>query len=166
MNLNAIRSSLLGIASLALGAIFACALPFVALATAAARSLPASFAYGIVALTWLVDQTLGFTVRHYPRDASTFAWGAIIGVAVLGGTFAARRAPTFTLGFVLAFVVEQGVLVGYGALQHVKSAFAPTVIGEMALVNVVSLAILVPLAFAPGLIARTRKVKAGMPNLH
>jgi hypothetical protein len=161
MNLTAIRSSLLGIASLALGAIFACALPFVALATAAARSLPASFAYGIVALTWLVDQTLGFSVRHYPRDASTFAWGAIIGVAALGATFAARRAPTFTIGFVLAFVVEQGVIVGYGVLEHSKSAFAPAVVGEIALVNVLCLAILAPLAFAPTLIARVRGGDSG-----
>jgi len=157
MTLNAIRSSLLGLASLALGAIFACALPFVALATTAARSLPASFAYGIVALTWLANQTLGFTVRHYPRDASTFAWGAIIGLGALGATFAARRAPTFTIGFALALVIEQGTIVGYGLLAHAKNAFEPSVIGQIAVVNVLCLAIFVPLAFAPALIARMRR---------
>jgi hypothetical protein len=161
--LNAVRSSLLGFASLAFGAIFACALPFAALATAAARTMPAGLAYGLVALTWFVDQVLGFTVRHYPRDGSTVAWGLVIGLAAVAATAAARRAPTFTLGFVFAFVTDQLVLVAYAAIKHSFHGFSPAIVGQMALLNTIALAILGALAFAPELIARGRPANAG-PN--
>lgn len=64
----------------------ACATPFAAFAVLAAAALPSRPALLVVASSWLVNQCIGFGALHYPIDASTIAWGLVIGVAALVAT--------------------------------------------------------------------------------
>lgn len=66
----------------------ACATPFAAFAVLAAAMLPLRPALLVVTGTWLVNQTIGFSALHYPIDASTVAWGFVIGAAALLATTA------------------------------------------------------------------------------
>ncbi|MGY4376497.1 hypothetical protein ACVWZ3_004136 [Bradyrhizobium sp. i1.3.6] len=59
----------------------ACATPFAAFAVVAAAMLPMRPALLVVTGAWLVNQTIGFGVLHYPIDGSTIAWGFVIGAA-------------------------------------------------------------------------------------
>src|SRR6201995_4173793 len=67
----------------------ACATPFAAFAVIAAAMLPTRPALLVVTGAWLVNQTIGFGIKHYPIDASTIAWGFVIGAAALAATVAA-----------------------------------------------------------------------------
>src|SRR5947209_18388535 len=64
----------------------ACATPFAAFAVIAAAMLPLRPALLVVAASWLVNQGIGFGVLHYPIDATTMAWGIVIGTAALTAT--------------------------------------------------------------------------------
>src|SRR6476469_6230334 len=68
---------------------FACATPFAAFAVVAAAMLPQRPALLVVIGAWLVNQTIGFSALHYPVDASTIAWGFVIGAAAVLSTLAA-----------------------------------------------------------------------------
>lgn len=72
--------------------VFACATPFAAFAVIAAAMLPLRSALPAVLGAWLVNQGIGFGALHYPVDANTLAWGAMIGAAALGATVVARIA--------------------------------------------------------------------------
>src|SRR6185312_7148286 len=61
----------------------ACATPFAAFAAIAAATLPWRPACLVVVGAWLINQAIGFGVHHYPVDASTIAWGFVIGAAAL-----------------------------------------------------------------------------------
>jgi len=65
---------------------FACATPFAAFAVVAAATLRLRLALLVVTGAWLVNQTIGFGALHYPIDASTIAWGFVIGAAALAAT--------------------------------------------------------------------------------
>ena len=87
----------------------ACAAPFAAFAVVAAAILPVRPALLVVTGAWLVNQTIGFGALHYPTDASTIAWGFIIGVAALVATAASsavlRALPQGRSLLVLAFTL-------------------------------------------------------------
>ncbi|UPJ55062.1 hypothetical protein [Bradyrhizobium sp. 192] len=70
---------------------FACATPFAAFAVVAAAMLPQRSALLVVTGAWLVNQTIGFGVLHYPVDSGTIAWGFVIGAAALLSTAAASK---------------------------------------------------------------------------
>jgi len=70
------------LASLAL----ACATPFAAFAVVAAAMLLPRPALLVVTGAWLVNQCIGFGTLHYPVNASTIAWGFVIGAAALVST--------------------------------------------------------------------------------
>ncbi|AFZ47095.1 hypothetical protein Cyast_1126 [Cyanobacterium stanieri PCC 7202] len=65
--------------------VFTCALPLVGFGAIASKTLPKSKAITTISLIWLVNQIIGFTMRDYPLDFSTFAWGIVI---LLGGLLA------------------------------------------------------------------------------
>src|SRR3978361_2208945 len=64
----------------------ACATPFAAFAVVAAATLSLRPALSVVTGAWLVNQTIGFAVPHYPIDASTIAWVLVIGATALIAT--------------------------------------------------------------------------------
>jgi hypothetical protein len=99
---------------------FACAVPFAAFAAATALTLNTRDALLLTIALWLANQIVGFAFLHYPWDASTFTWGAVLGIIALLSTAAARFAATRlahlplslvpVLSFVAAFVVYEGSL--------------------------------------------------------
>lgn len=108
---------LLVAASLAFTLGFACAVPFAAFGAVAAITLPRRDALLAVIALWLVNQIVGFAVLHYPWDAMTLAWGAILGavavlctLAALAATGGRNSAARSVASFAAAFVVYEGAL--------------------------------------------------------
>jgi hypothetical protein len=103
----------------------ACAVPLAAFAAAAALSLSRRDALLLILLVWLANQLVGFTVLDYPWTASTFAWGAALGIvailATLAGQSIARRfrnparAVTSAATLLVAFAVYEAVLFAISA---------------------------------------------------
>ena len=69
---------------------FACAVPFAAFGAATALTVNSRDALLLTVGMWLANQIVGFAFLHYPWDASTLTWGAVLGVAALLSTVAAR----------------------------------------------------------------------------
>src|SRR6516165_11737164 len=68
----------------------ACAVPLAAYAAAAALSLSRRDALLLILLVWAANQLVGFTLLAYPWTASTFAWGATLGIVAVHATFAGQ----------------------------------------------------------------------------
>jgi hypothetical protein len=103
----------------------ACAVPLAAFAAAAALSLSRRDALLLILLVWAANQLVGFTLLGYPWTASTFAWGAALGIvavlATLAGQWVAGRlanahyAFIFAVTFLITFVVYEVVLFAFSA---------------------------------------------------
>lgn len=108
----------------------ACATPFAAFAVMAAAMLPLRPALLVVTGAWLVNQCIGFGALHYPVDASTIAWGFVIGAAALLSTAAAsavlRVLPQGRAPLMLAVTL----LVAYAAYELALFAATPALGGE------------------------------------
>ncbi|TQF26134.1 hypothetical protein UNPF46_35375 [Bradyrhizobium sp. UNPF46] len=109
---------------------FACATPFAAFAVVAAAMLRLRPALLVVTGAWLVNQTIGFGVLHYPVDANTIAWGFVIGAASLLATAAASlalgRLPQGRTPLMLAIAL----VVAYGVYELALLAATPFLGGE------------------------------------
>ncbi|WP_315811310.1 hypothetical protein [Bradyrhizobium sp. SZCCHNR2028] len=109
--------------------VFACATPFAAFAVIAAAMLSLRTALPVMLGAWLVNQGIGFGALHYPVDANTLAWGAMIGAAALSATATARgvlqalRASPAPLAFAAA------LLGAYTAYELVLLAATPALGG-------------------------------------
>ena len=133
--------------------VFACATPFAAFAVIAAAVLPLRGAMLVVFGTWLVNQTIGFGVLHYPVDAKTIAWGFVIGAAALAGTAAAsavfhqlprnRVVGTFLLAFVGAYAGYEITLLAATPVLGGAGAFTPAIVARIGLRSALWLAGLV-----------------------
>jgi hypothetical protein len=120
---------------------FACATPFAAFAVVAAATLPLRPALLVVTGAWLVNQTIGFGALHYPIDASTIAWGFVIGAAALAATAAStvvlRVLPQVhtPLALALALVGAYGAyeLALFAATPFLggAGAFTPAIVGRL-----------------------------------
>lgn len=141
----------LGSAAVLFSLALACAVPFAALATAATFTLPRRDAVLAVCLAFTANQIIGFGFLDYPRDASTIAWGAGIGIAALASLGAAMAAARFTgraaplaswvVGFAAAFAVWQLALFGAGQLIGTGSAgFSADIVVWVFQLNAVALA--------------------------
>jgi len=111
---------LIGIGSIFLSRAFACTTPFATLATLGALTLDRREAFVLLAFVWAANQAVGFGLLHYPHDATTIAWGAVVGVAAFGGLAAAHmtaglRLPTWA-------AVAVGLVASYTAYEEVLSA--------------------------------------------
>ncbi|MET4384737.1 hypothetical protein ABIB73_000472 [Bradyrhizobium sp. F1.4.3] len=115
----------------------ACATPFAAFAVVAAATLPLRPALLVVTGAWLVNQTIGFGALHYPIDASTIAWGFVIGAAALVATAASsavlRVLPQGRTPLVLALTF----VVAYGAYELALLAATPALGGESAFTSAI-----------------------------
>jgi hypothetical protein len=104
---------------------FACATPFAAFAVVAAATLPLQSALVVTLGAWLVNQAIGFGFLHYPVDASTIAWGFVIGAAALAAT-AASAAVLRVTERIGAVVAMAAALIGaYAAYEIVLFAATP-----------------------------------------
>jgi len=147
------RSLWLGLliaASAALTTVYTCITPFAAFAVIAATTLSRRKALSCTVLVWLANQAVGFGVLNYPWTAKTFAWGVAIGGAAVIGTLAAQwtvrrlgsfRSPAQTVAaFVSAFALYQLTLYAVAvSMLGGTGAFVPRIIGQVLLVNAVTL---------------------------
>src|SRR5262249_5506021 len=153
---RALWLGLLIVVSAALTTVYTCITPFAAFAVIAATTLSCRNAVVLTLALWLVNQVVGFGVLHYPWTAETFAWGVAIGGAAVIGTLAAywtlrrfgsdsslaRRGVAFFAAFAVYELAIYAVAV---AMLGRTGAFAPRIIGEVLLVNAVTLGGLVAL---------------------
>jgi hypothetical protein len=155
---------LLVAASAVLTTVFTCITPFAAFAVVAATSLSRWSAVWLSVVVWLANQAVGYGVLHYPWTGRSAAWGVAIGGAAVVATLAAHwtvgrlgafRPSLRALGaFVSAFVLYQLTLyaVAVSSLGG-TTAFVPAIVGQVLLVNAVTL---VGLHGLGGLLAFTR----------
>jgi hypothetical protein len=125
---------------------FACVTPFAAFAVIAAATLSLPAALVVVGGTWIVNQAIGFGVLHYPLDASTMLWGAVIGAAALAATFSAvvtlrwlpRLSTPIVLGVALlaAYAAYELVLFAATPLLGGAGAFTAEIVGRLGMISV------------------------------
>ncbi|WP_257170338.1 hypothetical protein [Bradyrhizobium sp. SRS-191] len=146
--------------------VFACATPFAAFAVIAAAMLPLRAALPAVLGAWLVNQGIGFGALHYPVDATTLAWGAVIGAAALVATVAARgvlralRTSPASLAFAAA------LLAAYAAYELVLLAATPALGGAASFtLPIVARLGLTSAAWLVGLVAACEIVRMVTPRV-
>lgn len=124
--------------------LFACVTPFPALAVAAAYVLPARVAAATALAVWLANQAIGFGFLHYPWDQNTILWGFGIGAAAVVATGLAssvlrqmRHGIVLATGAALlvAFVAYEIALFLVALVLGGQEAFAASIIGQFALLN-------------------------------
>jgi hypothetical protein len=109
---------------------FACATPFAAFAVVAAAMLPQRPALLVVTGAWLVNQTIGFGTLHYPVDASTIAWGFVIGAAALLATAAASTTLNLLPQGRTPLMLAIALVAAYGIYEFALLAATPFLGGE------------------------------------
>jgi hypothetical protein len=145
-------------ATIASSLVFACATPFVALATLAALCMNRRDAFIVTGLTWVANQAVGYGFLHYPHTWDSFAWGIAIGVAAMIATALAvevgsvlRRFGwllTVLASFTAAFAGYEITLYTVTAvLPSDASAFSVAVVFYILKVNVVALGGLLALQY-------------------
>lgn len=125
---------------------FACATPFAAFAVMAAATLSLPAALVVVGGTWIVNQAIGFGALHYPLDAGTMLWGAVIGAAAFAATFAAgtalrglrRSSLPIALGAALLAACAAYELLLFAATPFLggAGAFTAGIVGRLGMLNV------------------------------
>lgn len=114
----------------------ACMMPFVAVATVAAASMPRREALTAVVGVWAVNQLLGFGLLGYPMTSYAITWGLALGAAALAALVVARRvlreaAPTalaLTFAFGIAFGTYEGLLFAFSLLEGGTDTFTPPIV--------------------------------------
>ena len=143
---HALWLAVLVAASVAFSLGFACAVPFAAFAAAVALTLGCREALYLTGALWLANQLIGFGVLHYPRDAGTFTWGAVLGIVAVLTTFAG------------AFIVYEGSLFVVSATWlGGTEVFAPAIVIRILAINAVAFAGLLVLNRFGGVAGLTAK---------
>jgi hypothetical protein len=159
---------LLTAATLLMTGVFACAVPFAALAAIAAFDTERRDGLLLIGAVWLANQVYGFTVLGYPHEAQAYAWGVTMGIGAVISYYAARAVVSalaakgaliaVLAALPVAFVAYEAVL--YVATQFLtrgEGAFNTDVVAYVSLVEVVAfVALLIAhrLAVAVGLVER------------
>jgi hypothetical protein len=152
--------ALLAVSSVVFSLGFACATPFVALATLAALTMRQRDASLTILTVWTINQGIGFGVHHYPHRLDTVAWGVMIAIAALsaglmasgfGPAMRANRGIAGISAFISAFAVYETVLfVSALVLPGSLAAFAAPVMLRILTINVAALALFVCLRLVAG----------------
>lgn len=158
---------LLTVASALASFVFACATPFAAYAVIAAAMLPLRQALLVVTGTWLVNQTIGYGVLHYPINANSISWGLAIGTGALAATTAAKsviqsrplaRMPiTLAIALLAAYAVYEIVLLAFTPVLGGIDGFTIEIIARIGLLSAVWLAGLVAICEAMRISRRTER---------
>ncbi|NJR79978.1 hypothetical protein [Sphingomonas corticis] len=117
----------------------ACMMPFVAIATIAAATMPRGQAVAAVLGVWSANQLLGFGWLGYPVDAHAIGWGAALGGAAIAAQVVARRVacggrralPRLALAFAAAFVAYEGLLFALAIVAGGTGTFTPAIVGQI-----------------------------------
>jgi hypothetical protein len=164
----------LTVATLLATGVFACAIPFAALAALAALDTEHNDGPLLIGAVWLANQVYGFTVLGYPIEAQAIGWGLFMGVGAIAGYYAARAAvsalsPYGTVAMLLgslltAFLVyEAALFVGTLVLPRGEGAFNYDVMTYVSTVEVIAFIVLLiahRVAVATGLIGRNAVERA------
>ena len=166
--------------SAAITTVFTCVTPFAAFAVIAAATVSRRDAVMLAVALWLTNQAVGFGLLHYPWTASTFAWGAALGVAAVIGALAALwtfarlgvqpALAQSVAAFAASFALYQLTLYAVAAawLGGVEM-FAPAIVGQVLAINAVTLVGLFALrplvAGAAALLGRRRRAHASPARL-
>jgi hypothetical protein len=140
-------------ASLILSLGFACAAPFAAFAAISALTLDRRTALVAIGGVWLANQAGGYLALGYPVDASSLAWGAMIGLAAVAAMVSARitaayfdansRATMTLATFVVAFTAyEAALFVAALTLLEGTESFTIAIITRIAETNAIAMAAL------------------------
>jgi hypothetical protein len=135
-------SAVLVVAGAAMGCILLCIAPFVAVATLAARTLPRRAAALAIVAMWCANQAIGFGWSRYPRDASTFAWGAAILAASLAAGYVASRVRPTAYAFLAAFAAFELVLFAWSLVAGERGSFTARIVAQVLVGNAFGFAIL------------------------
>lgn len=142
---------LLIVATISFSLAFACAAPYAAFGAAAALTLSRRDALLMTATLWLANQLTGYALVGYPWTVNSAAWGPAIGIAAVLGTVGAlwmvqrlagaRDIVRAVAALLVAFAVYEVALfvVAAAALGGVEM-FAPAIVGQVFVTNVVALA--------------------------
>jgi hypothetical protein len=160
--------ALLVATSVALSLGFACAVPFAAFGAAAALTMQRRDALLLAAAIWLANQVVGFTVLDYPLTASTFVWGAVLGVVAVLTTAAAQsiagrldergRLVVLVAAFAGGFIVYEGCLYLVSATWLGGSEiFVPAIVTRILEINAAAFVGLLVLNRIAGAVGLTRK---------
>jgi hypothetical protein len=87
---HALWLTILVAASVAFSFGFACAVPFAAFGAIVALTLERREGLFLTIALWLANQIVGFSVLGYPRTASTFVWGLVLGIVAVLATIVAQ----------------------------------------------------------------------------
>lgn len=146
MGQRVLWAAILAAATIAGSYVFACALPFAALAALAAIYLPRRDAVILVAAAWAANQAIGYCVLDYPRTFDSFAWGAVMGlcaVATLFVGFAVERAMTqrevaLIAVFTACFATYEFLMTAATLVLPAGGGFEVSVYEYVAVVNVLA----------------------------
>lgn len=133
------------IASILFSWAFACAAPFAAFAAAASLTMARRDGLALIAAVWVANQAVGFALLGYPADATTLAWGAVLGVAALAAMLVAQlcaarlaelpglaRAAATLIG---AYMIYEVVLVAVTPVLGGIESFAPAIVAQVFALN-------------------------------
>jgi hypothetical protein len=139
-----------------------CIVPFPAMATLAARTLSRRAAIVALLAAVAVNQCIGFLLLGYPRTLETVIWAPVFALATVAAFAVSERIASAPLAFVASFATYEGMLAAYTFVtSHSLAAFAPSIVGQVALGNVIGLAVLCPAYCAVAAIERSAKFGAG-----
>ena len=111
----------------------ACMMPFVAVATIAAATMPRNQAVIAVLGAWAANQLLGFGLLGFPSTGFAIAWGIALGAASVAIIPLVRRladasVARLLLAFVVAFAAWEAVLFGFALAVGGTGTFTPAIV--------------------------------------
>jgi hypothetical protein len=138
----------LAVATVAGSLVTSCMMPFVALAVMSAATMSRRQAAVTLAASWAANEAIGFTLLHFPVNASSFGWGVAALIAALGAMLAASlvlargqfSAVRLAGAFVLAFAAYEGLMAVWGLAGGGLATFTPAIVAQIALNEAIWLA--------------------------
>jgi hypothetical protein len=147
---------LLAAAAAVMTVTLACIVPFAAMATLASRTLSRRAAILTLLAAVLANQAVGFVVLNYPRTLESVLWGPVFALATLAAFAVSDLIRRNVPALIAGFAAYQGVLAAYTfANSRSLADFTPSIVGQVALGNLIGLAILSAVYCAVVAIERT-----------
>jgi hypothetical protein len=143
---RALWAAILASATIGGSYVFACAMPFAALAALAAIYLPRRDGAILILAAWAANQLIGYCVLDYPQTFDSFAWGAMMGISALLALTAgwavertiAQREAALAAVFAASFVAYEFVLTAATLVLPAGGGFETSVYAYVAVVNVLA----------------------------
>lgn len=114
----------------------ACMMPFVAIATLAAATMPRRQALIAVFGAWTANQLLGFGLLGYPMTAYAASWGVALGAAGVAALLVARlitggghpTAARVAAAFAVAFASYEALLYAFALVAGGTGTFTASIV--------------------------------------